>query len=91
MNLREQIKTIAARRVNPVFAKYMNERVPAILHHLAYVAFVDEWNDEDACVVRYACKLLARTQMITEEEPAAVALHDRTGWKIGPTRLMGSE
>lgn len=56
-SLRDQIKDIASRRVNPTYAEQVD--FPATVDHLAAAAFVEQWEEgTDTRAVRKAYIML---------------------------------
>lgn len=72
MNLRDQIREISERRINPIFAKNVNW--PTQVDHLAAKAFICRWYEEplgeqDCRVIRYAYIMLHDFGGVPETEP----------------------
>lgn len=77
MNLRDQIKEIAARRINSKFAESVH--FAATLRYLAEEAFREEWPEcLDTKAIRKALKLLATIGHVSVAEPPV-----QFPWKLG--------
>jgi len=67
MNLREQVRGIAGRRINLVFAEKVS--FPLILTALAAQAFMEQWPESpDTRAVRKACELMKNPGWVSEDE-----------------------
>lgn len=65
MTLREQIRKIAERRVNPVYAEATN--FPMLVTMLSAKAFIEQWPDgDDTAALRHAAKLLESPGFVSE-------------------------